>query len=386
MLRQLEPQRIDVRAPLRHEPERELDELGGRARRGPRPRETGRGGELPGDVEIGPSGREREMANALLGILDPRRELAVRPAPPSRRGGFVDRGREQGMLVANTPSGLDSYDARLLRGRESRFVDDADGRRLQTGREQQCVAGLGGKPPQPRSYQSAKLVRDGQPLRSGRPAQTVELPSDLDGVEGIPSGRRHDLHEGRTRRDASHLRLHDRVKRREAHRPEAHFDPAVGRDGVGEDSRTKIVHPHRRQHADRRILEAPQCVLEHRARQRVEPLGIVDRQQHRRRAGEVAQKRERGSRDSALVGRRFAGGATQQGYLDREALDFREPLESFLLEGREEVGQTEVGEARLGAARTRREDDASPCLCECEAMAPDRGLSDPRDAADDERS
>ena len=64
--------------------------------------------------------------------------------------------------------------------------------------------------------------------------------------------------------------------------------------------------PERRQHPDRLVAQAAQRQLEHAERGRVEPLRVVERDEHRAALGERAQNVEHGQPDRVRIRRSVA--------------------------------------------------------------------------------
>jgi hypothetical protein len=132
----------------------------------------------------------------------------------------------------------------------------------------------------------------------------------------------------------------------------------------------------REQEADGLGVDAAGREREHLARRRVEPLEVVDRDDHRRRAGERAQQVEQPERDRVRLGRRTGGHGPQQRDLERQPLRRRQCGERLLLDPVDQVDERGEGELRLRAARTGREYPAPTCPRGRDRRLPQRRLAD----------
>jgi hypothetical protein len=99
----------------------------------------------------------------------------------------------------------------------------------------------------------------------------------------------------------------------------------VGWKALSELERWRIAGagPESSQHGHPLVAQPPGQVAEHLRGRLVEPLRVVDGDQHRTRLGEPAHQAEYGGTERALVRRGGAGVSAQQRYLDGVALDRR---------------------------------------------------------------
>ena len=193
-----------------------------------------------------------------------------------------------------------------------------------------------------------RLERDREPL-AGLQVQRSRLHGapELQREERVPARELVDLEEHRAGRDPAEPALQDALDGADAERAEHEVVEAIARERAIEVERggRRARGPLRDQQGDRLIGQSPHGEAEHRRARPVEPLHVVDRHHERRRAGERAQRRQRGERDGLLVGLvvvlRHA-----EGDLERAALRAGELVEHRRV-GAQEVAERGVGEARL---------------------------------------
>jgi len=89
--------------------------------------------------------------------------------------------------------------------------------------------------------------------------------------------------------------------------------------------------------ANATTLESPRGKLEYPGRGTVEPLDVVDRDDERRRGGQLAQDGHDGRRDRTLTGDRVTVGGSQQRNLERIPLRCRKRREDMRLDPRQEI-------------------------------------------------
>jgi hypothetical protein len=115
------------------------------------------------------------------------------------------------------------------------------------------------------------------------------------------------------------------------------------------------------QQSDRLISETPQRELQHRCRGAVEPLQVVDGNEHGRGVGKCAQSAENADADGSPIGRPACGLAQDKGDFERHPLRAGKSVLDLAELLREEVAERDEREARLGLHRARR-DNAEPRL------------------------
>jgi hypothetical protein len=120
-------------------------------------------------------------------------------------------------------------------------------------------------------------------------------------------------------------------------------------------------------------------------RGRVEPLGVVDRDQRRCLGRRRAESRERAARDGDAIRKAFSR-RSQQGELERLTLRLGKGVEHGIGHALEEVAETEKRKRAPGLRRSTEEDSIRATLRGVDDRAPDGRLADSRLALEDERS
>ena len=104
-----------------------------------------------------------------------------------------------------------------------------------------------------------------------------------------------------------HVEMHANklVKPRDGQRAEPEMFDSVGSERTGQLGRLGFIggDPDGRQYADRLGLQPPTRELEHTRRRWVEPLNVVDGDEHCRSVREDTHAAEERSRDRAIIGR-----------------------------------------------------------------------------------
>ncbi len=267
--------------------------------------------------------------------------------------------------------------------RSTKRVDCRLGRH---GREQQRLPSGWRQRSDPCLDQGPKRLRDRQPLagRDSGPG-SGEVAGDLEGVEGIAARRFLDPDEHQAWERPSGTGQEQLVQRCQRQRAHVQPLPPLGGDAGGQlENRCAGLAADGEQEAGGAVDEATNGVRENGGRRIVEPLGVVDREDQRLLAGELAQERRRGDRERPLV-RQLAG---RLGPQDRDLQSV--PLhggkngELGLDDRGQQVGQASEGERSLGLRRRRAQDPGFALVGALDRGPPDRRLADPRLAIDEQ--
>ncbi len=132
----------------------------------------------------------------------------------------------------------------------------------------------------------------------------------------------------------------------------------------------------RRHHSHPVTLEPAQRELQHPGRGHVEPLSVIDGNEHRpihRQGGH--QRRERRG-DDPPFGRRAIAVGPQERHVDRLALRHRQPVESTLGHRTEQVSQCRVRQRDLDGAGPTLQDPKPETVRPTDRFPPQRGLAD----------
>ena len=141
--------------------------------------------------------------------------------------------------------------------------------------------------------------------------------------------------------------------------------------------RTVRVEPPRGEDRHPFLGQAAHGEGERLGRRLVDPLQVVDRQQHRPVLGEQAQRGQGGREDRALLGP-FAGRVEQQRHLERSALRRRHARADVGQGGAEHVGQRRERQLRLAARRAGGQDADAALSGYVLAVPPERRLAHAR--------
>ena len=203
-----------------------------------------------------------------------------------------------------------------------------------------------------------------------------ELASELQREERVPARRLLQSRQLRSRQLQIEPPSEQVVQRAQAERsnPEP-LQPLFGERLLELERRREAGHlPQRHQRGDRLVAQAAEGDLEHGRRGRVEPLDIVERDDHRTVLCERAQDVEQSDSDQARIRRSLAGLGEQECHLER-AQSHRSQRRRYLAEHiGEQVGETGIGERSLGLDAPAGEHvlEASP---EPARLPPPRGAS-----------
>ena len=296
---------------------RALEQLRGGVRGTARPR-AGRGVlEQRGDLRVGRPSGEREVAGALLDVVDRLREPRVRARAVLLARGRIDGGGEQRMAEAHLAVGQLDHARLLGPGQPVGDVWECGFHRCdrgarQRGRGEQRLTRAGGQAGEPAGEQRGQRVAHrhgfagaGAGSRELQRVQRVALRRARDPLQRGPSER-----EGEAAAD--HLVQLAGVERAEPQPLD--LERMVERERVG---RRLAVDADRGDDADRPLPDPAQREGERARRRAVEPLHVIQREDQRRGLGE--QRRHRGA-DRAAVRRRSARALAQQRDVERVAL------------------------------------------------------------------
>jgi hypothetical protein len=129
----------------------------------------------------------------------------------------------------------------------------------------------------------------------------------------------------------------------------------------------------RRQNPDRRILQTTDHERQHPGRRRIQPLDVVDRDNHRTGRGQRAQNPQRRDRHGSLVRWSALDFGSEEGRVQGPLLGGREIGQLEV----EEVTKRRVGEAGLRFRRAAGQHPMTACPRDGHARAPPCRLADP---------
>ena len=347
--------------------------------------------DLGGDVLVRACRAEREVARTLLGIDDHRRETLVQPAPPLACCGSVDDRREQRVREPD-PVALGDQHARVLRLDHGgarvalpveRLHDRGDRRlRERSGRERDD-ARVGREGRDPCRHQVLDAPRHRQRLVPAFVAP--ERARDLEREERVAAGSVREPDEQRPRQGRPEPAADQVVQRR--HRERSDDDPltTVVRQRTREPERQVGVSFDPPRHEQREPgRQPPRREREGLLRRRVEPLDVVDRQQHGAPRRERVQDGDQRGRGRSRV-RRLVRLSEQERRFERAPLQRRQLALRLLERGADEVGDRRVRELRLALRRARLQHAETARIGSPHRLEPERRLADPRLAVEDER-
>ena len=117
----------------------------------------------------------------------------------------------------------------------------------------------------------------------------------------------------------------------------------------------------------------------------VQPLHVVERDDHRRVRRESVERGQECRGDDAFVGNRPGAVTLQQHAVERHSLKVGQSVEDLGGDALEKVGQHRVGQAGLGLPGPRRQDVEAALPGLLQGAQPERGLADTRFTFDDQR-
>ena len=355
-----------------------------------------RAGVLGSQVELGGHdlarlfGRQREMPRSLLLILGRRGQPGVEVTALSLVELPVRAGRDEGVGEPN--SARVQLDDRGATGDVERIGRVRDRRDDQRGRGAPERGG-GGQRHACRRRQGLQTVAhqitghgcDREALEAGPEPGPLHQPGDLEREERVSPRLAVDPDEGWSAEREAELTANDLVDGVEVERSDVDaLDRPLELRRRARQGRVREVGPDRRYEADVRLAQAPHGVLEHAGGGPVEPLQVVDGEDHRRLLGQGAQHPEGAERHGE--GRRVdpLGRDPLEGDLERGALGRGKPVENRVQRRVEEVRETTEGELRLRLDGPRRHRPiAAPRGVRAHAP-PDRRLADPGRSREDQ--
>ena len=310
-----------------------------------------------GERGVGPAGGEREMLGAQLRIADRAGERLVQRAPLGRvralaRGGAEQRVRGAHVLAVDAQQpGVDRrLDAvRAGGGHQLADLDVA----AQRGGEQDPALAVGQRG-DARAEDVLHGLGDDQLGADRRPAARGERAPELEREQRVAERR---------------VRHAPQQRARDAHAEPPGEQPARGVEVERADVEPRerpateraLQRPHAaraagEQEADRHAVEPPRGEAQGLGGRRVQPLQVVDRDQHRPGCRQRPQPVEHAERDRARLRGVGRGLATQQRDLERLRLRRGQPGERVRADAVEEVDQRGERQPRLGVAGPRGED------------------------------
>ncbi len=352
----------------RRETQSQLHQLGGRIRRASGARQFGRRVELARDPLVRTRGSERQVAGTLLLLAHQRGEVAVDTAARGvARPAVNNRGEDR--VRELDPAGVDAHHARLLGRREEFGVDQLNRGLGQRRRREQRAARARGEAVDARLHERGDAGRDRHLSIHRRPAP--ELASDLERVERIAPAHAGDLHEQRSREGAAGVQLDQLVQRRNRHGPDLDRGLRERREAGG------CARPQREQEPRAFGRQAPEDETEHAFAGRIEPVGVIDRDEERALARHVPHQREDGRAHRPFVDPLGRGGHLDQRGGERLALGRRERRQRPIAQRRQQIAQRGKRQARLGLHRARCQHRRARSARSRHALLPDRRLTDP---------
>ena len=346
--RELPAREVDLRS-RRRALDRELEQLRRRARR------TSREGvlrcliERRGDLGVMAVRREREMTRVRLRVsLD----LGQPPVdvPPALRALVLRHGRGEQRVHEPDPVAVPLEQLRVDRSFESRVrVGNAARRRSTVGSDSSDTTSSSA-----RTSSVSDATRDRS--ASCAPPAPAERARELERVERIAAARLVDAEKLGPRQRDVELRANDAVDRRLAQRPD-------GQALDGERTALNVIaeleaacSPARDENADGLAAKAAERELEHGGGRRVEPLRVVDRDEHGARRREQAERAEDGKADPVLVGRSAVRVLEQERDLERVPPRRGKLLERLGQHVLEQIAERRVRQLHLAAGRAADED------------------------------
>ncbi len=142
--------------------------------------------------------------------------------------------------------------------------------------------------------------------------------------------------------------------------------------------------PHRGEDADGLFVQTPAGELERAGGGSVEPLDVVDGDEHRADGREDAKAAQEGGRDRPVVGRCAVRFLEQERDLQRPPLRRRQPGQRHFEDVAEQIREPGETELCLRLARPGGENREAALLGPLDSLSPEPGLADPRLALEEE--
>ncbi len=372
----------------RRQPKRLLGELRSGRHRTARSRARRRVRKARRRLGIGTLRREGQMPRALLGIRDDGGQATVHGPPHSRRRGGGE-GRDEQRVREGDQVAPELDHARLDRlleiavrplpgaGGELHHRDSRAGQR--SGVQERLSRGRR-KLREPGLDELAQVCRHGQRLARNRlDAGPLERPGQLEREKRVAARRLVDAQEREARKREAEPAADELVEPRGAEGSDREtFDPVAERQGELVRLGVLARQSYGGQNADRLLVQAPAGEREHAGGGLVEPLDVVDGDEHRAGGREDAKAAEEGGRDRPVVRWGPARLRQQQRNLERLPLgrwQLRERRSGHLAEQISEPGEPEL---RLGLSRAGREHRDASQVRTLDPLPPEASLADPR--------
>ena len=364
----------------RRQPHRLLGELGRSRQRAPLGCERHGVVESGGDGSVRRVAREREVTGTQKRVVDDLGQTGVDLLPLGTEVAVENRRQQR---VSETNSAVLTLDhVRGDRRREriscyARLLQERHRGRAERRRERQRVAGRRGQPRQPRADELVERRGDGERLE--RVDVHVEGTCQLLREEWIAARPFVDAEQSLSRKGLPEAIVQKPVERPHTQRSHRQQLDALRAqrplhrrrlDAVGEPPGEQQQHGARGETAQRE---------RERARRRcVEPLHVVDCQQHRASLAEHVQHVAHRDTEGAVVDRFVCGFLVQQRNLERPPPRHRQQRRDIGEDLLEEVAETDVRETPLGLRGPRREHDQAALARRGHPFEPERRLADPR--------
>jgi len=137
-----------------------------------------------------------------------------------------------------------------------------------------------------------------------------------------------------------------------------------------------LIRAERREDGDRVVLQPPHRELECPGTRPIEPLHVVDRQQHWHLRRQLGQERDEGGPDRPRVRGAFLGLGPEQRDVEPSALGCRETGKRVGPKRGEQIPQPRERQAGFRVRRSAREHAIPLCLGAAGGLVPDRRLAD----------
>ena len=214
----------------------------------------------------------------------------------------------------------------------------------------------------------------------------LDGPRELEREHRIPPGGGVDVGELCPRDPDVEPQTHEVLQRAHAERPERDVGEGARLECVREAERFSLVvsSAQRREDADRRLARAPCREGEHARRRGVEPLDVVDGHEQRAFGREDAERRDEGARQRKPVRISLRIGRDPEYGGERTTLRLRQHVRDVLERRIEEVRDRSERDRHLGLGAPRDQHADTVSLGGSHGLAQQRGLPDPRLAANDD--